>query len=401
MPYAADTTRDAFGRFRTSEAVTLFDSQSQYDAMGLFWEHALANNGTAAHRPDEASVRLAITDDADSAAVRQTREYFRYQPGKSQFILTTFCMGPPVAGARREVGYGDAENGVFLREENGAVSMVLRSKATGSVVETVVPQAEWNAETSVGSSLEHTSLDLTKTQIFGIDLEWLGVGRVRTFFVIGGNIFYAHCFQHANVNTIVYMTTANLPVRYSIAANTTAAGAAYLDAICCSVSSEGGFERGRGIPFAAGRGATLLGITTRRPILSIRPKLTLNGITNRLTALLQSFDLIAEDKGVLVELVYNGALTSASFASVDDESAFEADTAATAITGGIVLQQSLLAAASQGSGRAPGQASLGILSRLPLVVNMAGDDRTVLSVVATAIGGTSNVAAAMNWQELH
>ena len=396
MTTPTDLTRDAFGRLRVSEAVTLFDHQSQYDAGAMFWETQLTANGTAAHRPAEASVRLSITDDASSKAVRQTKEYFRYQPGKSQFVLTTFCMGPPVAGATKEVGYGDGENGIFLREVGGAVSMVLRSKATGSVVETVVQEADWNGETSIGSGVEKLTIDFTKTQIFGVDLEWLGVGRVRTFFVIDGNIYFAHVFDNANLNPTVYMTTANLPLRYSIE-GAPAASAAYIDAICATVMSEGGFERGRGAPFSANMGATPLAVTTRRPILSIRPKLTFNSITNRAVPLLQGALVMAATAPALIELVYSGTLTSPSFASVDPDSIMESDVAATAISDGIVLE-SYYVAASQGASSSPGITQLGALGRLPLTVNMDGDDRELLSIVATGVG-TPSLSASINWHE--
>jgi hypothetical protein len=43
-----------------------------------------------------------------------------------------------------------------------------------------------------GTGRSGITLDVTKTQIFIVDLEWLGVGRVRLGFVIDGKIYYCH-----------------------------------------------------------------------------------------------------------------------------------------------------------------------------------------------------------------
>jgi hypothetical protein len=392
---------DAFGRQRVSNPVTLFDSQSQYDALPLIWQNKLGQGGTATHRPAEASVRLETTAASGDEVIRQTREYFRYQPGKSQMILITFAFGPGQANCRREVGYGDAANGVFLREQGGVLSIVLRSSSSGQLVETVVPRGDWNAHSSVGPSVEALTVDPGKAQIFGIDLEWLGVGRVRTFFVIDGEIKYAHIFDHANVASRVYMTTANLPVRYRIANLGAVAGGAYMDAICASVVSEGGFERGRGVPFAAGNGGTLIGVTTRRPICSIRPRALFNSIVNRAEVSVLDIAVVAQTNPALIEVVYNGALTGASFVAVNaDNSTVEVDVAATTISGGIVVGQQYVAAAAQGSFQQVGQAVLGVLSRLPLALDIDGANPIALSVVATSLNATSSCGATANWQEM-
>lgn len=58
-------------------------------------------------------------------------------------------------------------------------------------------------------------------------------------FVINGKIIYCHQFNHANIETNVYMSTPNLPIRYEII-NEGTGPEDHLDHICCSVISEGG-----------------------------------------------------------------------------------------------------------------------------------------------------------------
>jgi len=69
------------------------------------------------------------------------------------------------------------------------------------------------------------------------------VGRVRVGFVIDGLIYYCHYFNHANHAGFesVYMSTPNLPLRYSI--ETDGTSVSHFDHICSSVISEGGVEK--------------------------------------------------------------------------------------------------------------------------------------------------------------
>jgi hypothetical protein len=79
---------------------------------------------------------------------------------------------------------------------------------------------------------------MSRSQIQYIDIEWLGVGTVRTGFVIDGAFVIAHKFHHANIITGTYMTTASLPIRYELEST---GPSATLKHICNTVVSSGGF----------------------------------------------------------------------------------------------------------------------------------------------------------------
>ena len=84
---------DAFGRNRVAEPLTLFEIQHQYNTQPLFWDTTLTNSGTVTHLPNESSVELAVTTTSGSKVVRQSKQYLRYQPGKSQEIVLTAMLG--------------------------------------------------------------------------------------------------------------------------------------------------------------------------------------------------------------------------------------------------------------------------------------------------------------------
>src|SRR5210317_1170870 len=392
---------DAFGRFPVSNPVTLFDYQSQYDAGPLFWETKLTGTATSEFKPLTAEVDLTVVADGDRAG-RQTRQYVRYQPGKSQLVMMTATL-----------------------HSEGEMFICKRSNVTGTVVDTKVPEADWFfRDTTAATQIRQYRYDLddSKAQILVIDMEWLGVGSVRVGHVVDGVFVPFHAFHHANVLSDVYMTTANLPLRYEIERvgdfiykrygyfddlngiyheQKALVDDNFMSCICGTVISEGGFEESRGIPFSVNNGVTEKTVTTRRPVLSIRPKTTFNSITNRGTIIPNALRAFSSSEPVLLEIVYNGTLANASFASVDANSITEYDVAADGISGGIVVDSLYIPASSNGSVDSPSTEASSVTSRLPLTIDMDGANPINLSIVATLTAGTTtDVLASASWQEI-
>jgi len=387
----------AFGVLRVAASITLFDNTNQYDASPLLWEEVLTGGATSVHLPNESTVRLRCATASGDKVVRQSRHYFRYQPGKSQYIRMTGLFGTAVTDLRRRMGYFDASNGLFLEQTGSGLSFVRRTFTSGAAVDNAEAQASWNVDKLDGTGQSRKTLNVTMTFHLVIDFEWLGVGRARMGFDFGGGeIVWAHYFVSPNVLAVPYMTTANLPLRYEIE-NTGAQGGAHdLNAICAMVASEQGQEPERGFIFAAGNGVTTIAVTTRVPILSIRPKATFNSIVNR--GLIDPQGVVASvgSGAVLLEVVYNGTLTGASFSSANGSSITEFDVTASAITGGIVVHAFY---ASSAGGTVHTEAIAGLLSKLPLVLDIAGTNPIPLTLVATAFTGSVDTAAEISWQE--
>jgi len=232
---------DAFGRARFSTPYTLFDSSNVGYKNDKF-DESITGTGSITYSADESTVLLANGTASGNSIVRQSKRRFSYQPGKSLLIMNTLVFAPTQAGLTQRVGYFDDDNGVYLERVNGVVNIVLRSSITGSVVETRVPSTEWNLDKFDGDGTSHIALNPDASHIFWVDLEWLGVGSVRTGFVVDGQLVIAHSFHNANINPNVYMTTPNLPIRYEITNSAELSTAASLKQICSSVISEGGYE---------------------------------------------------------------------------------------------------------------------------------------------------------------
>jgi hypothetical protein len=392
---------DAFSRIRTAGAVTIFDNQQQYGDSALTWENALTGTGAVSNLLNESTVQLTTGGTGSGAQViRQTRQCMRYQPGKSQLAFLTFCLdGGAKANVRRRVGYFDANDGVFFELNGSTANVVRRTSTSGSPVDEVVPQSSWNLDKLDGNGASGITLDVSKVHILVVDLQWLGVGRVRVGFDLGGVVVYVHQFLHANVITSVYMKTANLPVRFEVTNTGVAASATTMRQICCAIVSEGGVEDARALQFAAGRGATTLGVTTRRPVLSLRAKTTgPNGVRNTGIIRPVAASLFAGANTAYYEIVVGGTLTGAAFAAFDaTNSIAEIDTSATAISGGNVVE---IGYCPSGAANSPSSKDDRFYRDFALVYSSLLNVQDVVSVVVTSTSGTTNVLADMTWREL-
>lgn len=279
---AAGPGLDAFARQRFSEPFTIFDSKQIFDNSPLFWDDAqISGSGTSStYNTNQASTSIAVSNATAGVRARQTKMSFDYQPGKSQLIIMTGILGAGATGITKRIGYFDNSNGVFFQLQGTTLSTVIRSNFSGTPSDTITAQSSWNVDKMDGNGVSGITLDVTKAQIFFIDMEWLGVGRVRFGVFINGTPYYVHYANHANVSTGVYMSTPNLPLRYEIS-NSGSGGAATLVHICSTVISEGGSQQ-NGVIRSVSRGAT--GLTTNNntsvyPVLSIRIKSTYRGAT--------------------------------------------------------------------------------------------------------------------------
>ncbi len=239
---------DAFNRLKVSQPFTVFESQHRFQVNDK-WNYVGVTGGTYSYNITESTVSLVVGTTSGSKIYSETKRVFPYQPGKSLLVVTTFAMNQPKAGLRQRVGYfgitggftgATPYNGVYLQQDGLTLSICLASGSLGTT--TVVNQADWNGDKFNGTGDSGRTLDVTKGNIFWQDIEWLGVGDVRTGFFVDGKPIIAHTFHNDNVYPTTYMTTACLPIRYEIENTAGQTGSSTMRQICSSVMSEAGFE---------------------------------------------------------------------------------------------------------------------------------------------------------------
>lgn len=85
------------------------------------------------------------------------------------------------------------------------------------VIDTRVPQSQWNVDKCDGTGATGFALDLTKIQMCYADYSWYGAGKIRFGFKDqNGHVKYVHEFKHNNRLTESYFRSGNLPARYEI-----------------------------------------------------------------------------------------------------------------------------------------------------------------------------------------
>lgn len=392
------TNGDAFGRGRTSLPLTMFDSSHRYKDNGL-WNTKITNGGTKSFSASEGLITLTLDSSSGSEVIRETTKVFSYQPGKSLLNLNTFVLAPAKSGLRQRIGYFGSQNGFYFQLNSSTPSFVRRSYNTGEVLETVKNQSEWNIDKLDGTGPSGISLDLTKSQILWMDLEWLGVGSVRMGFIIDGLFIHCHSFHHANLITSTYITTASLPLRYEITNLTNTSSSSTLKQICSTVISEGGYELSgmqQAVATPVTSPITLGTAGSYHPIVTLRLKSAYLDAIVILTAL--SIMAASNNTNYQWRLVASGTTTGGTWVSAGEDSSIEYNSTATSITGGRTLASGFISGSNQSSG------TIDILKealfKFQLERNSFTSQGFEISVVAAANTANANIFASIDWEEI-
>lgn len=373
---------DAFGRGRVSTPFTLFDSTLRYTKRTDLWFENATGSATFTYAANESALDIGIGTASGNVGLRRTKRRFPYQPGKSLMVLQSFVAATPAAGVKQDIGLFDDDNGVMFRLNGTTPQFVIRSKSSGSVIETVVDQSSWNIDS-------FDALDASKAQIFIADLEWLGVGRVRCGFVIDGEIKYCHEFNHANSVSTVYVTTAILPLSYRIESTETLASGASLKQICSSVMSEGGYEPS-GPVYIVGRGATgVSSISTEQVVAGIRMA---SGRTGNVIMPAQVDATIEGNTTAQWRLRLNPTIISGTWtAASNGRGNVEVLTSAT-ISGGTVVAAGLVGTR--------GSSAFSTASALGLSLGVDANDVSDVLVLTLEADSSTKGTGLMGWREL-
>jgi len=395
---------DAFGRLKIAEPFTLFDSSHRYRDNGL-WSTYTSGTASATFNLSQGLVDLTIGSTNGDEVIRETTKVFSYQPGKSLLVMNTFVMNDAKTNLRQRIGYYGDDNGVYVELYGNALSLVERSLVTGAVTETPVAQADWNGDKLDGTGLSGLTLDMSKAQIFWMDIEWLGIGTVRAGFVINGKLIVCHSFHHANLITSTYITTASLPLRYEIknVGTPSPATSSTLKQVCSTVISDGGYQlagaqQAIGTPVASPR--TLTTASTYYPIISLRLKAS----PDRLDAIviLTAASILplssAGSPNHNWQIVATGTTTGGTWTSAGTESAVEYNITGTGFSGGRILASGFLGTSNQSI------AGVDILKEALFKSQLERDGITgtpyELTLVVGASANNASVLASLDWEEV-
>lgn len=397
------TTLDAFGRQRISSPMTLFDSSHRYRDNNL-WNTSTASGGTSTFNANQGLVDLTVNTTSGSKVYRETTKVFSYQPGKSLLVMTTFVFNAAKNNLRQRVGYYGASNGLYLELDGvggNILSFVERSLVTGTLTESKVVQSDWNIDKMDGTGPSGYTLDISKAQILWMDIEWLGLGTVRLGFVIDGKFILCHQFNHANLITSTYITTASLPLRYEIENTGATTSNSTLKQICSTVISEGGYElrglqQGIAIPITSPYNLTLSG--TYYPVISLRLKASPDRLDAIVIITALSIMGITNNANYNWRLIASGTTTGGTWLSAGIDSGVEYNLTGTSFSSGRILAQGFISASNQAV------TAVDILKEALFKFQLERDSFTSTPFEITLVVGANttntNIYAALDWEEI-
>jgi hypothetical protein len=256
-----NATMDLFGRINTATPTTIFTT---HVAFTLQQENVqYLSTGTASFFYDMSnSVVQHKVGTTAGRAVRQSREYLLYQPGKLQSCIITGV--PELSGnfdnsvAVRMGLFDDYRDksaepnqpsmGHFFELSGNTWYVVERANTYDNVTNvTRIPQSNWNLDTVNGNRSTSPSGYILRVPpntgvLFSIDRQWLGVGIVRMGIIFNGKPIFVHAF-HDRLFGRPYTHLPKLPIRWEI--EKVAGGAslpAVMGSICASATVFGEYQ---------------------------------------------------------------------------------------------------------------------------------------------------------------
>ena len=278
-------TFSPFGAMTVGERQTIKDYRFAYEDEADRFGDEVVGSGSLSYEPDAGTVMLSTGTPSGDSITRTSHFYHPYAPGVGQLIQMTVRVGDSgKSDVVRQWGYFDDRNGVFWELEGTTLCVVMRSDVSGSVIDTKITQPNFSHDKLDSSDDIRFQLDVSLQNIYWIDLQWLGSGRVRFgVYEPEGDPIVAHVMTHANTVgfTFPYMRTATLPVRVCQFNSGLAGSTSEMRWNAASV------KHSSKVLIKGESGAHTSGVQTiadtdgEVALIALRPALTINGITNR------------------------------------------------------------------------------------------------------------------------
>jgi hypothetical protein len=343
---------DSFGKLRVSGATVLGDYTFKEGLLPGLFAGRKVGGGTITHNDTVHCATLALTTASGDITAFTSNVYHHYFPGISQLaVMTVACGDVGKAGLTRRWGYFDSNNGFMFAQVDGVLRAQIRSDRSGTAALIHdVPQSAWNVDKVDGTGPSGMTLSMTDDNIYWIDIQWLGAGRIRFGTYFQGQRVVCHEYYHEGNGGLPHATSGSLPICFAQANTASTASSSEMRAWCCSVLAEASLDIttfgnnklatfSKAIDVAAwvssGNEYVYIG--------SLSPRVTIGNHTNRSVYFPTHLEVLAWDESgndarAEVKVYVDPALSSASWMHVeplDPGCTVDKDTAGTLYGGGI------------------------------------------------------------------
>jgi hypothetical protein len=243
---------DAWGKLRTSGATQLGDY--------VFGQEAILTENFAPVELDGGYVTYSNTRHSITVGVDHTvnptngfassssSQYHHYIAGSSHlYAATTLINAPATTGNVRRWGLFDANNGFLFQlgtggdgatDATGFCVVVRNNIPEAAQKDTVIVRSDWNGDKLDGTGDSQATLDLSQANLWWIDIQWHGAGRVRFGTYIDGQRVICHSYYQGNRYAIAMSQSASLPVCYAVATTPSASTNLYIESWSAAVWTE-------------------------------------------------------------------------------------------------------------------------------------------------------------------
>jgi len=389
---------DAFGHAQFSQASKVFDWMFTYgDNAEDFYDETIAGGAITGSVVDSSLV-LSTPITSGSRITRTSHQYFPYNPGEGNEMLISYRSGDTgTANVVRRWGLFDDEDGLFFELSGSIMSVNVRNSSTGTVIDNTVIQDNWNGDKLENNTIDSYLLDVSKYNIYWIDYQWLGAGKVRFgTFAPDGTHITVHTFKHSNTIINPYMRRGTLPVRLEQFNLDTAATGTDSRMVCCSLLRQSQTADFPGHHFSH-TSPTVAVSGSYTPIISAKPKTVHSGETNRITLIPTNFEVYVDGDPIELDVVVNPGLIGANYTvSASNDSAFLVDESATSYVGGTRKDALIF-----GAGVSQREISETLENTLKLSADGVSQPIFTLAAKSIKSGGNANVTILFRWKESH
>ena len=260
-----DTGRDAWGRPKAIIDNSIFHGMFTYNVPIPVWEESLNGTVQAFANATSENGKLVLASGATLNDLSRLRTYRnpRYEPNRGHLYSTSIFLPAPTAAGARRFGFFTAESGCYFEADASGLYGVVRT-----TIDAVTTEDRYLIDT--------TGVDLTKGNVYDIQMQWRGVGNYK---------FYINLTL---VKEIEYQSTLDELSSFNPAAPVAFESenlGANVDLVCgcVDVTSEGGKDNGKtygSVGISNLLGQVLAPADENVPIIAIRSKLTVGGLIN-------------------------------------------------------------------------------------------------------------------------
>lgn len=394
---------DQNGRIRSNVTNLIYEARYNYGDNLVEFSNTLTTGGTATFDVNQQGMTLGVTTTSGSKVLRSSTRYLSKLCGRTTSFQSVIRLGPAKTNLTSRFGLYDAEDGVFIERTISGVSLCLRSKVSGSVVDTYVTQANWNRDPLNGNGSSGVTLNADNMQNIVIRFGNTGIGSVTVGFLLNNTLVVAHVFGAPNTTTVPTLRPISLPIQCEIFNTATAASSSTMFVGACAMFADGPYDpQSKDIrTYYIDTGTTAVPVVSNAwtPVTSVRLAATKNGIKYRGGFIIDSLDIIVNSTAIIMwQAVLNGTLVGAGSWTTPTSaptSALQRENAATGISGGTTIMAGYAGGGSTskiGLGSIEGSGNW-VLSGRPIGAN------DVLTFSCRALGSNTSVFVIMNYKE--